>query len=151
MPWLDALLAYIHFVSIIFVSSTLVVEACLCRPGLTLVWSQRLVRVDILYLVAAVLVLASGLLRIFYGLKGTTFYTQNPVFWVKMVLFVAVALISIIPTIRFIRWNRMMNAGELKAVSDEDLSGTLRIIYLELVLLALIPLSAVLMARGFGI
>lgn len=150
MPWLDVTLAYVHFVSIIFVSSTLVVEAFLCRPGLTPVWVQRLVRVDVLYLVAAVLALASGLLRLFFGLKGTAFYTGNPVFWTKIGLFIAVGLISIIPTIRFIRWNRAMSAGELEIVDDKETLGTVRIIYVELVLLALIPLMAVLMSRGLG-
>lgn len=150
MSWLDAVLAYTHFVSIIFVASTLVVEAVLCRPGVTLVWARRLGRIDLLYLVAAVLVLASGLLRLFWGLKGSAFYTNNPVFWVKMGLFVAVGLISIIPTIRFIRWTKLLQSEEVQVISDRDLSGTLRIIYVELALLALIPLMAVLMARGFG-
>jgi putative membrane protein len=151
MPWLDAILAYIHFLSIIALVSTVVVEAFLCRPGLTLLWTQRLGRVDLLYLVTSILALSSGLLRMFFGAKGAAFYYNNPVFWVKIGLFIIVGLISIIPTMRFIRWAKRLQAGEGNGkIDDQEVNGTAAIIYLELGLLALIPLMGSLMARGFG-
>lgn len=151
MPWLDAMLAYIHFLSMIALVSTVVAEAFLCRPGLTLPWVQRLGRVDLLYLVMAVLALSSGLLRMFFGVKGAAFYYNNPVFWVKISLFMIVGLISIIPTMRFIRWSKQLQAGESNSKIDaQAVTGTATIIYLELGLLALIPLMGSLMARGFG-
>lgn len=154
MPWLDALLAYAHFVSIIAVVSTVIAEAVLCRPGLTLQWAQRLSRVDLLYLITAALALTTGLLRLFFGAKGAAFYYNNPVFWVKIGLFVTVGLISIIPTLRFMRWTKALQTDTTHVIEgvieDGELAGTARIIYLELGLLALIPLMATLMARGFG-
>ena len=151
MPWLDATLAYLHFVSIIAVVSTVVTEAFLCRPGLTLPWVQRLGRVDLLYLVTAILALSSGLLRLFFGAKGAAFYYNNPVFWVKIGLFIIVGLISIIPTMRFIRWAKRLQGGESNStIGHQEVTGTAAIIYLELGLLALIPLMGSLMARGFG-
>lgn len=150
MSWLDVLLAYTHFVAIIALVSTVVAEAVLCRPGLTLAWAQRLGRVDLLYLVTAVLALSSGLLRMFLGAKGAAFYYNNPVFWVKMGLFIVVGLISILPTIRFIRWTKRLQGESNSQIDDREVTGTARIIYLELGLLALIPLMGSLMARGFG-
>ena len=150
MPWLDALLAYAHFVSIIAVVSTVIAEAVLCRPGLTLQWAQRLSRVDLLYLVTVALALTTGLLRLFFGVKGAAFYYNNPVFWVKIGLFIAVGLISIIPTLRFIRWTKALQANHTTMIDDSELDRTARIIYLELGLLAFIPFMATLMARGFG-
>lgn len=151
MPWLDAILAYTHFLSIIALVSTVVAEAFLCRPGLTLPWVQRLGRVDLLYLVTAVLALSSGLLRMFFGAKGAAFYYNNPVFWVKIGLFIIVGLISIIPTMRFIRWAKRLQADEGNGkIDDQEVTSTAAIIYLELGLLALIPLMGSLMARGFG-
>ena len=151
MPWLDATLAYLHFVSIIAVVSTVVTEAFLCRPGLTLPWVQRLGRVDLLYLVTAILALSSGLLRLFFGAKGAAFYYNNPVFWVKIGLFIIVGLISIIPTMRFILWAKRLQGGERNStIGDQEATGTAAIIYLELGLLALIPLMGSLMAHGFG-
>lgn len=151
MLWLDTILAYLHFLSIIALVATVVAEAFLCRPGLTLPWVQRLGRVDLLYLVTAVLALSSGLLRMFFGAKGAAFYYNNPVFWVKISLFVIVGLISIIPTIRFLRWAKRLQVAESNSkIADQEVTATATIIYLELALLALIPLMGSLMARGFG-
>lgn len=150
MLWLDALLAYAHFVAIIATASTVIAEAILCRPGLTLPWAQRLGRVDLFYLITAAFALTTGLLRLFFGIKGSTFYVGNPVFWIKISLFVAVGLISIIPTLRFIRWTKRLNANNGTVIAEDEITGTARIIYVELALLALIPLMGTLMARGFG-
>lgn len=150
MGWLDALLAYTHFIAIIATVATVMAEAVLCRPGLTLPWAQRLGRVDLLYLVTAALALTTGLLRLFFGIKGSAFYFGNPVFWVKISLFIAVGLISIIPTLRFMRWTKTLRANHGAVIDERELTGTARIIYGELALLALIPLLAALMARGLG-
>ncbi|MBX3011201.1 MAG: DUF2214 family protein [Caldilineaceae bacterium] len=150
MLWLDALLAYTHFLSIIAVVATVLAEAILCRPGLNLLWVQRLTRVDLLYLVMAMLALTSGLLRLFFGIKGAAFYYNNPVFWVKMALFLAVGLLSIIPTLRFLRWQKQLRANPTESIADGEIAATTRLIYVELFLLALMPLMGVLMARGFG-
>lgn len=150
MVWLDVVLAYTHFISIIATVATVMAEAVLCRPGLTLPWAQRLARVDLLYLVTAALALTTGLLRLFFGIKGSAFYFGNPVFWIKIGLFVTVGLISIIPTLRFIRWTRTLRVNPDTVIDERELTGTAQIIYVELVLLALIPLLAALMARGFG-
>ena len=150
MGWLDALLAYTHFIAIIATVSTVMAEAVLCRPGLTLPWAQRLGRVDLLYLVTAALALTTGLLRLFFGIKGSAFYFGNPVFWVKISLFIAVGLISIIPTLRFIRWTKRLNANSSTVIEEDEITATARILYVELALLALIPLMGALMARGLG-
>lgn len=150
MLWLDALLAYAHFVAIIATASTVIAEAILCRPGLTLPWAQRLGRVDLFYLITAAFALTTGVLRLFFGIKGSAFYVGNPVFWIKISLFVAVGLISIIPTLRFIRWTKRLAANNGTVIAEEEITGTARIIYVELALLALIPLMGALMARGFG-
>lgn len=146
----DALLAYLHFISIIATIATVGIEAALCRPGLTKYSLKLLGRVDLVYLVAALLAVTTGLLRAFFGIKGWMFYQQNPVFWIKISLFVAVGLISILPTIRFIRWGKHLAADAGAVLSQHEIAGTARFIYIELLLLALIPLCASLMARGFG-
>ena len=146
----DALLAYTHFVAIIATVATVSIEALLCRPGLNQRWLKLLGRVDLLYLVAAGLAVTTGLLRAFLGVKGWAFYQNNPVFWLKIGLFVAVGLISILPTMRFIGWGKRLTNAADATLTDSEISATARIIYIELFLLALIPLCASLMARGFG-
>lgn len=147
---LDALLAYAHFFSIIATVGMLMVEVILCRPGLNGATVKLLGRMDLVYFGAAILALATGLLRVFFGLKGSAFYLENPVFYIKVGLFVVVALISIIPTIRFIRWARQTSKEPDRPITDQEVGQTARFLYVELGLLALVPLLGSLMARGFG-
>ena len=145
---LEPLIAYLHYVSILLTTGFLVGELVMCRPGLTGEQARRLVVIDIVFFVTAMGALATGLLRLFFYAKGVSFYTGNPFFWAKMALFVIIAALSIKPTRTFMSWKRTLVAG---VVPDADaIAGVRRIVHLELGLLALMPLMAVLMARGIG-
>jgi putative membrane protein len=78
-----------------------------------------------------------------------SFYTGNPFFWTKMALYVIIAAISIAPTRAFGRWKRALNSSG-PAPTGPEIAGVRRRLHIELGLLALIPLMAVLMARGIG-
>ena len=111
---------------------------------------RRLLAADTVWGIAAGLWIATGLLRAFGGLeKGSQFYLQSPLFWIKMALFVAVIVLEIRPMITFIRWRRTLGRGELP-----DTSGA-RALYLvnhiEMALVVVIVFVASFMARGFGI
>ena len=144
----DALLAYAHFLCIFALASLLVGELFILRKTLPGDLVRRLQGIDRWYGIVAGLVIASGLARLFLGLKGAAFYTHNPVFWTKMGLFVAVALLSIGPTVAYVRWNaRRENDGSM--VLDDAEFGRLRaLLWLQVVLFAFIPLCASFMARG---
>jgi putative membrane protein len=141
----EPLIAYLHYLSIIITGGFLVGELLLCRPGITPDQVRRLPVVDVVFFVSALVALATGLLRLFFYAKGVEFYVANPFFWVKMALYVAIASLSITPTRAFIRWKR--DGG---GPSGGEIAGVRRLIHIELVLLALMPLMAVLMARGLG-
>ena len=142
-------MAYLHSLSIIVTVSFLVAELVLCRPGLTADHVRLLPRLDVVFFVAALAALGTGLLRLFFYAKGVWFYLPNPTFQVKMALYLAIALISIKPTLGFIRWRRALGAGGALPPAAEIL-GVRRLIHVELGLVALMPLMAVLMARGVG-
>lgn len=146
----EALAAYAHFIAIFILLGTLVAEAALYRPRLGAATLALLRRIDLGYLLAAIAVLVTGALRLFFFAKGPAFYAGNPVFWVKMALFVAVGLASIPPTMHFIRSAKAAGAGEIviEPRTYRHIRGHLT---LELALLALIPLAATLMARGIGL
>jgi putative membrane protein len=57
----------------------------------------------------------------------------------------------VMPTLQIIRWNRALRTGEGRVLRDREIDTTRRYIGLELLLLACIPVAAVLMARGIGI
>jgi putative membrane protein len=147
---MEPLVTYLHYLSMISIGAFLTVELILCRPGLSAAHVRLLPRLDVGYFAAALLALATGLLRVFVYAKGWPFYASNPIFWVKMALYLAVALTSIAPTIAFIRWSRMLGAGSAPLPASDDVARVRRLVHIELGLLALIPLMAVLMARGIG-
>jgi putative membrane protein len=146
----EPLVTYLHYLSMIFIGAFLTVELILCRPGLSAAHVRLLPRLDIGYFAAAMVALATGLLRVFFYAKGWPFYVSNPIFWVKMALYLAVALTSIAPTIAFIRWSRLLGAGSAPLPAPDDVARVRRLVHIELALLAFIPLMAVLMARGIG-
>jgi putative membrane protein len=146
----DAILAYLHFLSIFGVFATLSCEAALLRPAIIWHTGRWLYRVDIAYFVSAIAVVATGFSRAFFGLKGWAFYAHNPLFHAKIGVFVLIGLLSIKPTLLFIRWSRRFRRDEMYIVPDEERKTARRWVMVEVHLLMLVPLFAVLMARGFG-
>jgi putative membrane protein len=146
---MEPLIAYLHYLSIIVLGAFLTAELVLCGPPLGPEQVRQLPRLDIVFFAAALLALATGLLRLFVYGKGIGFYLPSPAFIAKMVLYVTIALISIIPTRRFIGWRRALDAGG-PPPDAAAVAPVRRLLHLELALLALMPLAAVLMARGIG-
>jgi putative membrane protein len=146
----DAILQFLHISAIlalvVFISS----EAAICRPE----WMnadivERLVRVDRIYGIAAMTVLATGLIRIYWGAKGAGWYWHNWLLHVKLGAFIVVALISIAPTLRFIRWRKALRDGGALP-GAEEVRSTRKLVMLQAHIIPLIPLAAVFLARGFG-
>lgn len=142
--------AYGHFLGIMALMATLLAEHATLQPQMTRLHIQRLARTDLLYGSAAGLVLLTGLLRFAYTGKGMHFYLGNPVFYVKVGMFLLVALISIYPTMQFLSWRKLLTQGQLPDISIQKVNRLRAVIRLQLGLLSLIPLLAVLMARGLG-
>lgn len=146
---LEALLAWLHLLAILTLVVFLTSEAALCRGE----WMngavvERLVRVDIVYAIAAGFVFITGLARVFLGVKGAGYYADHWLFWTKFTLFVAIGLISIGPTRAFLRWRRAWRErGELPDAAA--VAGVRRLVMLQAHLVPLIPLAAVFLARGF--
>jgi putative membrane protein len=146
---IDALVAYLHYTAMVLIAVFLVIEYLTCRPGLTPQRARYLARVDLFYMLAAILALATGLARLIWFGKGAAFYLHNPVLYIKLALFVAVGLMSIPPTLQYLRWMRVLNAGG-GAPQAYQVARVSRYLLVELILFTLIPLMAVLMARGIG-
>jgi putative membrane protein len=147
----EALLAYAHLLAILTMVVFLASEAALCRTEwLNAAVVQRLARIDMIYGIASVAVLVTGLMRVFVGAKGAAWYGANPLLYVKFGLFVAIGLLSIKPTMTFIRWRRELHAtGALPGT--EAVRQTRKLIMVQAHMLPFIPLAAVFLARGWQI
>ena len=64
--------------------------------------------------------------------------------------FLAVAVISVQPTLTFIRWRRALEHDPGWRVGEDERRRMRRYLMVEVHLAALIPLFAVIMARGLG-
>jgi len=148
--WLDAILAYLHFTAVFLLFSFLVVETMMVRGTLDAAAVRLLGRVDIWFFGSAIAALVTGFLRLVYGAKGPDFYLTGWPIYVKVALFLAVGVVSVSPTLRFIRWRRMFEHDAAWKVPDEERRLVRRLVMVEVHLAALIPLVAVIMSRGLG-
>jgi putative membrane protein len=142
----DALLAWLHFLCIFTLVGTLISELVLYRREMDAARFALLRRIDILFGMAAGLVIVSGILRVTLGLKGAAFYLHNPFFWTKMGLFLALGLLSIAPTIHYLR---LPGSGTV-VVPEAAYSRTWAVLVLEVGVLGCIPLLATLLAHGYN-
>lgn len=147
---LDAALAYLHFTAILLVFAFLTTEVVLVRLRLDEAMVRLLGRVDLWYFGALAAALATGLARLAFGAKGASFYLDAWPVYVKIGLFLTVALVSVAPTLRYVRWRRAFEHDPAWAVPDVERHALRRYLMIEVHLAALIPVFAVIMARGLG-
>lgn len=142
---MSVLFAFLHHAAAFTLVAALAAELVLLKD-LSAAAARRLRAVDAIYGASAGVLLAVGLLRVFYFEKGAAYYFQSAPFIAKLSLFVAVGLLSVYPTVMFRRW--------AKLPQPEAAAGTLRtlraVIHWQLAGVVLILLCAVLMARGVG-
>jgi putative membrane protein len=150
MDTTDLVLAIFHHLLVFSLAAIIGAEFVLIRGDLPAVTLKRLAGLDRHYGIIATLIIIVGIGRVFYGLKGWEFYVYNWVFWAKMAAFAVVGLLSIIPTIRFISWNRQAAAGAGFQVPAAELASVRTYIRAEAVIFLLIPVFAAAMARGYG-
>ena len=147
----QALAAYLHYLSIFVLFALLSVEHVQFKLPLDLRRARSLIITDIAYGISAGVVLFTGLARVLWYGKGLDYYLGNSLFHAKVGLFILVGLISVVPTFVFLNWRNSLKAGEVPQVSPRQARLVIMVIRLELLLLLVIPLLAVLMARGYGV
>jgi putative membrane protein len=143
---LEIFLRYVHFISIFTIFGTLVSEHLFLKKELPRKEISRLARIDAVYGIAALTLLCAGL-TLWLGSAGkpAIFYTKNWIFHLKITLFILIGLLSIHPTVFFIKQRK---GGEEEVVQVP--ASVLWSLRMELLLLVIIPLLAGLMAKGIG-
>ena len=147
---LEALLSYAHILAILTMTVFLASEAALCRTEwLNAAVVERLAKIDMVYGASAIAVLLTGAARVIWGAKGMGWYLTNPLLHVKFTLFIVMGLLSIGPTLAYLRWRRALRAdGTLPDALQ--VRNIRRLAMVQAHILPLVPLAAVFMARGFG-
>lgn len=143
---LEIFLRYVHFISIFAIVGSLVSEHLLLKKEVTRAELDRLSKIDAVYGIAALILVSVGL-TLWLGSIGkpAIYYTKNWIFLTKVGLFSLIGILSIYPTVFFVKY-RKGDPDELVKIPF-SIFWMLR---LELLLLFVIPLLAGLMARGVG-
>lgn len=150
MVIVNSIMATLHHIAAFTLTACLIYEFVAYRKGLTVEEARRIQCVDLVYGIAAGLVVVVGLLRVYFFEKGSNYYFSNYVFWTKMALFTIVGLLSIYPTIRYIKWNPILAENKSPEIPEQEYRNIRLLLWLEMAGLVLILFAAPLMARGIG-
>jgi len=147
----SAFVAYIHYLGIILSFGALLYERVLLKVDLNKKEVINMIVSDVIYGIAGLAILITGILRVKYFGQGGEFYLSNPIFWFKVSLYILVGLLSLYPTTTYILWAFPLSKNELPIISDNIVKRFKFIINIELACFTIIPFFATLMARGIGL
>ena len=143
--------AYIHYLSFMVCFGALIFERVSLKVNPNKTEAISMIVADIVYGIAGVALLVSGIYRVLKFGQGVDFYTHNPIFWTKIVIFALIGSLSLYPTITYILWAVPISKGNLPNVSSNLVTRLKLMINIELLGFTLIPFFATLMSRGIGI
>jgi len=144
---LDLILAIVHHLLVFGFAAMLATGLARLRPGLAGADLIRLAKLDAGYGATAGLIVVIGVLRVIYGVKGAAYYLPNPWFWGKMATFALMGLISIRPTIAFLKWRKAQATDPGFSPPDAEVATVRRYMVWQLGLLMLLVALAATMAR----
>ncbi|HEX3140803.1 MAG TPA: DUF2214 family protein [Rhizobacter sp.] len=145
-----SLVATLHFVCAFGIAAVLFFEWLTFSRTPTLQEAKHLAQADRWYGIFAGLLLVIGFVRAYHFEKGWAYYAGNSFFHLKLTLFLAIGLLSIVPTVRFIRWRPELTAGRAPQVSEAQYRRVALCLALQMLLIVPLLLSASLMAHGVG-
>ena len=109
--------------------------------------ARRVLQADNLWGISALVLLVTGGMRAFGGFeKGTDYYLDQPLFHLKMTLFVLILIVELAPMITLIKWRIAYARGAAIDTGRAQLYA--RISHVEALLLLLMMVAATGMARG---
>jgi len=103
--------------------------------------------VDNIWGIAAAILLITGALRAFGGFeKGSYYYLHQPLFHLKMLAFIAIVALEVIPMFAFIKWRLAFKNRE--HIDTRRARRFARISHAEAALMIIMVIAATGMARG---
>jgi putative membrane protein len=149
-PIVAAIFAWLHLLAIGLGAGLLLSEYWLCRRMPDRLQVKLLGQVDLGYQFALIGSLATGLARTLYFGQTTEFYLSNRLFWLKIAIFLLVAIVAIAPSLQYIRWNREARAAPSFVPLTREVERVRSSIAFGLGLWLILPLIGILVARGYG-
>jgi len=138
----ELILRYIHFIGIMSLASTLVMQHLILSSEVTQKELKKIIFLDLIYAISMMLVLVAGLTLWLSVGKDASFYSTNWIFHVKLTLFLVIFLLSIYPTLYF---KKSKKIEDEKVIMPKMIIMSIR---MQLLLVFIMPLLGVLIARG---
>jgi len=148
-PIVAAVFAWLHLLAIGVGAGMLLTEYWLCRRMPDRIQVRLLGQVDMGYQLALIGSLATGLARALYYGQDVQYYLANRLFWLKIAIFFMIVVVAIAPTLQYIRWNREARTAPTFTPLERDVERARASIALGLGLWLILPLIAILVARGY--
>jgi putative membrane protein len=145
-----ALMSFGHFLAFFAMSATLVAQLILLSEPMSVEHARRIRRASLIYGLSIIMILIFGILRVSYFEKGAEYYLNNIFFIMKMGVFALIALLHLIPTMRFISWGGALSQNQIPILTDSETRRLRLLIHAELTGIGIILLCAALMAHGIG-
>jgi putative membrane protein len=106
---------------------------------------RRIAVIDACYGILAGLIVLVGFSRAIFAAKGWYYYSHDLFFWAKIGTFVVIGLLSIPPSISYLKWRK---ASAMP--TDEAVANVRGYLWIEVVLFVPLLAFAAAMARGYG-
>jgi putative membrane protein len=145
--WSSAIVAALHYLALGIGLPAVFLRGRALKGSLDDAGLRRLFAADTAWGVAAALWVATGLLRAFGGLeKGSAFYLESHLFYVKMGLFLAIVGLEIRPMLTLLRWRQAYRRGV--RVDTSQAPALFQVNHIQLGLAVVMVFVASAMARG---
>jgi putative membrane protein len=145
---MPVIVAWLHYVSIMTMMASLLGEHLLLKADMPVAAARTIQRLDNIYGGSAAVVLLTGIARMFLE-KGTTYYLQSWAFHALVGVFILAALLSIYPTVVYLRWRGDTRAGRGQTLEPSRFKMLQMLLRIQLALILIAPLFATWMAHGY--
>jgi putative membrane protein len=149
-PIIAAVFAWLHLIAAGIAAGLLMTEYWLCRRVPDRLQAKLLAMVDLGYVLALIASLATGLARALYYGQEPGYYLGNRLFWLKMALFLVIGAVAVAPSIQYFRWGRQARATPAFSALMREVERVRANVAFGLGLWLIVPLVAILVARGYG-
>lgn len=137
---------YLHFIAVFAIVGAIIAEQFLVSKSMTRKEIKQVSKIDMIYGIGALLVLIAGFLLWFAVGKPAQYYSRNWLFHTKLSMFIILGLLSIYPSIFFLKNRKGVDL-------DTKIEVPLTIILLlriELLIIIVMPILATYLSLGYG-
>lgn len=147
---MSALIALLHHLAAFSLIACLMAQLAILHLPYTPTSITLLRRFDAGYGLTALSILVIGGLRVSQWEKPWAYYAAHPAFWIKLAVFALTGLLSIYPTLQYLRASRLDLQALQLPLQQQKLQRARQLVWLQLSLFPIIFFHAICLAKGIN-